>query len=82
MMNSVLAGKPDWIAESHSRQQAHNELKGAAGPKSPVCEITMQSSTQAEGIQQTETHARKPVDQSRAGEDSDNWQNVQTNNED
>jgi hypothetical protein len=63
------------------RQHRKNELKSAAGLKSPVREITMQASTQAEGIQQAKAHARKPVDQSRAGEDGDNWQGMQTNNE-
>ena len=62
--------------------QAHKELKGAAGLKSPVREIAMQASAQAEGIHQTKAHAREPVDQSRAVEHSDYWQSVQANNKD
>src|SRR5439155_348807 len=82
VMNSVLAGKPDGIAKCQSGQKAHDELKDAAGFESPVREITMQAAAQPERINQTKAYAHQPINQSGAGKECNDRQQMQANNED
>jgi len=82
MMNAMLAGKPDRIAESHARQHAHEELKCAAGLESSMRKIAMQTAAEPEGIKQGEADADEPIDRARSRENRDDRQSVQANDKD
>src|SRR5712692_3030544 len=82
MMNAMLAGKPDRIAESHARQKAHEKLKRAAGLESSMRKVTMQTAAEPEGVQQAEADTDQPIDHARSRENCHDRQSVQAKDKD